>query len=54
MCVAFPPFLALPTWKVRESTGNSAPLPLLVKIAPDLSDTEKKAIASVVVKTKAR
>lgn len=38
--------------KVRESTGNPAPLPLLVKIAPDLSENEKKAIASVVVKTK--
>ena len=39
--------------KVRESTGNPAPLPLLVKIAPDLSLKEKKEIAAVVVKTKA-
>lgn len=55
VCLAFPlPFFDLPYRKVRESTGNTAPLPLLVKIAPDLSDNEKKAIASVVMKTKAR
>ncbi|CAN0193879.1 unnamed protein product, partial [Laminaria digitata] len=39
--------------KVRESTGNPNPLPLLVKIAPDLNEKEKKEIAGVVVKTKA-
>ncbi|CAM9323689.1 unnamed protein product [Ascophyllum nodosum] len=38
--------------KVRESTGSAAPLPLLVKIAPDLNQQEKEEIATVVLKTK--
>lgn len=41
-------------FKVRESTGNPAPLPLFVKIAPDLMEHEKREIASVVMDTKAR
>lgn len=40
------------TRKVRESTGNPAPLPLLIKIAPDLKNEEKKEIAEVVMQTK--
>eukprot|EP00752_Nemacystus_decipiens_P001319 g1309.t1 len=38
--------------QVRESTGNPKPLPLLVKIAPDLTEKEKKEIAGVVLATK--
>lgn len=41
-------------FQVRESTGNPKPLPLLVKIAPDLTEKEKKEIAGVVLATKAR
>ncbi|CAN0194682.1 unnamed protein product, partial [Hapterophycus canaliculatus] len=37
---------------VLESTGSLKPLPLLVKIAPDLTEKEKKEIASVVASTK--
>ena len=46
--------LPLPRRKVRESTGSAAPLPLLVKIAPDLNQQEKEEIATVVLKTKVR
>lgn len=42
------------SFQVRESTGNPKPLPLLVKIAPDLTEKEKKEIAGVVLATKAR
>ncbi|CAM9336485.1 unnamed protein product [Scytosiphon promiscuus] len=38
--------------QVLESTGSLKPLPLLVKIAPDLTEREKKEIASVVASTK--
>lgn len=41
------------SFQVRESTGNPKPLPLLVKIAPDLTEREKKEIAGVVLSTKA-
>lgn len=39
--------------QVRESIGNKGPLPLLVKIAPDLSALEKEDIAAVALETKA-
>ncbi|CBN76520.1 dihydroorotate dehydrogenase [Ectocarpus siliculosus] len=38
--------------QVCESTGNPMPLPLLVKIAPDLTEREKRDIANVVLSTK--
>lgn len=47
-----PPPPSRVSFQVRESTGNPKPLPLLVKIAPDLTDKEKKEIAGVVLATK--
>ncbi|CAM9657190.1 unnamed protein product, partial [Sphacelaria rigidula] len=40
--------------QVRETSGTKAPLPLLVKIAPDLDEQEKEDIAAVALDTKVR